>query len=76
MEPITIAPEDEGEEPIRLHKDDMIWFPVYAIHRDPQYYPDPEKFDPERFNEVNKKSILPMSYLPFGVGPRNCIGKN
>lgn len=73
-EPITIPPENEGDEPIRLEKNDLIWFPAFAIQRDPQYYPDPDKFDPERFSEQNKKNIHPMSYLPFGVGPRNCIG--
>lgn len=53
---------------------DIIWVPVFGIHRDERYYPDPEKFDPERFNEENKRNIHPETYLPFGVGPRNCIG--
>lgn len=44
--------------------------------RDPKYYPDPETFDPERFSDDNKSNIEPMSYLPFGVGPRNCIGSS
>ncbi|XP_055679451.1 probable cytochrome P450 9f2 [Lutzomyia longipalpis] len=50
------------------------WIPIVAFHRDPQYFPDPEKFDPERFSDENKSSINPNTYLPFGVGPRNCIG--
>jgi len=37
-------------------------------------YLNPLKFDPERFSDENKQNILPGSYLPFGVGPRNCIG--
>lgn len=49
--------------------------PVYSLHRDPEFYPNPLKFDPERFSEENKHNIQPFSYLPFGAGPRNCIGK-
>ncbi|CAH0395530.1 unnamed protein product [Bemisia tabaci] len=48
--------------------------PAHALHRDPKYFPDPERFDPDRFNEENKHKIVPGTYLPFGDGPRICMG--
>ncbi|XP_055589837.1 cytochrome P450 9e2-like [Uranotaenia lowii] len=51
----------------------IVMIPVSAIHHDPKYYPDPEKFLPERFNAENVGSIPTGAYLPFGIGPRNCI---
>jgi cytochrome P450 len=47
----------------------------YVMHRNPLYFPDPDRFDPERFSESAKKTRPKFSYFPFGGGPRVCIGE-
>ncbi|MEV5973377.1 cytochrome P450 [Streptomyces sp. NPDC051921] len=46
----------------------------YLTHRDPVLWPDPERFDPERFTTAGRRPAHPGSYLPFGIGPRACLG--
>ncbi len=48
----------------------------YVLHRHPKLWPNPEGFDPERFQEEKKKEYHKFAYLPFGGGPRFCIGNN
>lgn len=48
--------------------------PILGIHYDEEYYQNPDDFDPERFSEENKRKIPPFAYMPFGEGPRICIG--
>ncbi|CRK88816.1 CLUMA_CG002619, isoform A [Clunio marinus] len=52
-----------------------IHIPVYAIHLDEKNFPEPLKFDPERFSQDNIQNIKPFTFFPFGHGPRNCIGE-
>lgn len=59
---------------VTIEKGASIQIPIQAIHRDPRYYPNPLRFDPERFSEENRHTINQDAFLPFGAGPRNCIG--
>ncbi|KZC05569.1 Cytochrome P450 9e2 [Dufourea novaeangliae] len=63
-----------GYKPVTLTPTDIVWFPIYALHHDANYFPEPKRFDPERFSEANKDKILSYTFIPFGLGPRKCIG--
>lgn len=53
----------------------QVFMPIIGLQRDPEFYPNPEIFDPERFNTKNKSTRPDFTYLPFGEGPRMCTGK-
>lgn len=62
------------ETDLIIEKNMKILVPIHAIHHDPKYYPNPSVFDPDRFLDVNKKLRDSCTFLPFGEGPRICIG--
>lgn len=57
-----------------LKKGTTIQIPVIGLHYDPKYYPDPYTFNPYRFSLEERTKRSQYVYLPFGTGPRNCIG--
>ncbi|XP_059053183.1 cytochrome P450 6B2-like [Achroia grisella] len=57
-----------------LDKGVRIHIPVYHLHKNPVHFPEPEEYRPERFYGDEKENIKPYTYLPFGEGPRICIG--
>ncbi|KAM8713413.1 hypothetical protein ACLKA7_013690 [Drosophila subpalustris] len=58
-----------------IEKGTTILIPVHNIHHDPEIYPEPARFDPSRFEPEAVKARHQYAYLPFGDGPRNCIGE-
>uniref|UniRef100_A0A8D1F3E5 unspecific monooxygenase n=1 Tax=Sus scrofa TaxID=9823 RepID=A0A8D1F3E5_PIG len=77
--PVTPRLERVCKKDVEIHgvsvpKGTVMMVPVFSIHRDPELWPEPEEFRPERFSKKNKDTINPYTYLPFGTGPRNCIG--
>jgi cytochrome P450 len=57
-----------------VKKGSSVFINIYGMHRDARYFPNPDVFDPERFSAEREKDIPKYAYLPFGGGPRVCIG--
>lgn len=60
---------------LKLPAGTPVFIPIFDLQRDPQYFAEPEKFDPSRFDQKSD-NVNEYVYMPFGVGPRNCVGKN
>ena len=78
--PVTTLLRECGEDykipgsDLVLTKGTGVIIPVHAIHHDSRYYRDPQRFDPERFSPEVERERPNLAFLPFGVGPRNCVG--
>jgi cytochrome P450 len=69
-----MAVQDIAVDGYRIPRGTMLIAGVYAVHRDPHLWEDPLTFDPGRFSEANSQARDRWQYLPFGAGPRSCIG--
>lgn len=70
------ANEDIDIGSYHIPKDKVIFLSPYANHLNPRYFENPNRFDPERFSPENEKNIPKHVYIPFGSGPRVCIGQS
>ena len=71
-----LAVEDNEYEGLFLPKGSRVVAYIYGVHHRPDLWPDPEAFRPERFAREEKGAYHSFAYMPFGGGPRQCIGNN
>ena len=71
-----MAVADDRVGDVAIPRGSMVIVYVYGAHHAPRHWQDPEVFDTERFVKANDKLRTPFTYLPFGGGPRGCIGGN
>ncbi|XP_071647098.1 cytochrome P450 4C1-like [Temnothorax longispinosus] len=70
-----IAGEDVKLQSYLVPAGTFLLLNIYGVHRDPNFWSNPEEFDPDRFLPEKIRHRHPYSYLPFSAGPRNCIGQ-
>jgi cytochrome P450 len=68
------AKDDDELGGFFVPKDTLVFTSPYVTHRHPEFFPRPERFDPERFADVRAENVR-AAYFPFGMGPRLCIGQ-
>jgi cytochrome P450 len=68
------AAADTTLGPYPVRRGDRLWLSPFAMHRRPAFYPDPERFDPDRWTPERERALPKYAYMPFGGGPRVCIG--
>ncbi|XP_076293589.1 cytochrome P450 9e2-like [Lasioglossum baleicum] len=69
-----LPPAVPGGKPFTVKKGTSLWIPIHEIQTDPKYFNNPDQFDPDRFIQDGKKILSSGTYMPFGMGPRICIG--
>ncbi|GAB1602224.1 cytochrome P450 3A8-like [Argonauta hians] len=79
MYPIAIATDRQCKigctiKGVKFPEGVSVRITIDALHSNPKYWPEPEKFIPERFTEEEKANRIPFTYLPFGGGPKICLG--
>ena len=67
---------EDGRYNVPVKKDEIVQIPVYALHYNDEYFPQPEQFRPERFCKKTADNFPNYAYLPFGSGPRVCVAKS
>jgi cytochrome P450 len=75
--PVLINREAVAEVEIggyRLRRGSLVILSPYVIQRDPRWFPEPERFDPDRFGPGRVESIPDYAFFPFGAGPHVCVG--
>ncbi|CAH2087334.1 unnamed protein product [Euphydryas editha] len=63
------------DDKLTIEAGTVVYVNSIGMHYDPKFFPEPNKFDPDRFLPENRGNIVPYSYMPFGEGPRFCVGK-
>ncbi|XP_049831914.1 probable cytochrome P450 6a14 isoform X1 [Schistocerca gregaria] len=66
--------DGEAEKGALLEPGVVVMVPAFSLHYDPTYFPEPHRFDPDRWTDEAKAALHPFVYMPFGEGPRFCIG--
>ncbi|ESO02968.1 hypothetical protein HELRODRAFT_105121 [Helobdella robusta] len=71
-----VAAQDVTINGLFIPKGMLVGIPIYVLHNDPEFWPEPHVFNPERFSPKNwnPNTSDPMRFMPFGAGPRNCVG--